>query len=60
MMIFGTMMKKQFKILKKEKKNPCNECLIKPICKKHFIDKTACEDFWQYVKEQANKRRLTY
>lgn len=40
----------------KDTKNPCDECLIKVTCQKSFINKSACDELWEFVLKTVRRR----
>ena len=45
------------KISLKDEDCPCNECLIRATCKRSFIDRSACDDLWKFVKARLERRK---
>jgi hypothetical protein len=41
--------KQKFISMLDDEDNPCNKCLIKAVCRKLFMDDSACNDFWEYT-----------
>ena len=35
--------------------SPCQICLIQPLCKKSFMDESACDEFTKFISEKTKE-----